>query len=55
MPKPKNVLAEPLETCSLEPRGGFTRCGNCETALQAIGSHTVCDLAELKYHSVDLS
>jgi uncharacterized protein (DUF2237 family) len=55
MPEPKNVLAEPLETCSPEPRAGFTRGGNCETALQAIGAHTVVDRADLKCHPVDLS
>ncbi|ESQ13949.1 MAG: DUF2237 domain-containing protein [Thiohalocapsa sp. PB-PSB1] len=42
MPVPKNVLGEPLETCSLEPRTGFTRSGACETGPQDIGSHTVC-------------
>ncbi len=37
-----NVLEEPLELCSLAPRTGFTRTGNCETGPQDIGSHTVC-------------
>ncbi len=55
MPEPKNVLGESLETCSPELRAGFTRGGNCETALQAIGSHAVCNRADLQCHPVDLS
>ncbi|SDX63873.1 DUF2237 family protein [Thiocapsa roseopersicina] len=55
MPEAENILAEPPETCSLKPRAGFTRCGNCETALQAIGSYTVCDRAVLKCHPEELS
>lgn len=42
MPTDKNVLGEPLEVCSLEPRTGFTRSGTCETGPQDLGSHTVC-------------
>jgi len=42
MPEPKNVIGEPLETCSLEPMTGFTRSGSCETGPQDMGSHTVC-------------
>jgi uncharacterized protein (DUF2237 family) len=37
-----NVLGEPLEVCSLEPRTGFTRSGSCETGPRDWGSHTVC-------------
>ena len=37
-----NVLQEPLETCSLSPRAGFTRNGCCETGPEDSGSHTVC-------------
>lgn len=55
MPETNTVLAEPLETCSPESPAGFTRCGTCETALQAIGSHTVCDRADPACHPVDLS
>jgi uncharacterized protein (DUF2237 family) len=39
---PKNVLGEPLESCSRSPRTGFTRNGSCETGPQDLGSHTVC-------------
>jgi hypothetical protein len=42
MSEPKNVLGEPLEVCSLEPRTGYTRNGACETGPQDLGSHTVC-------------
>ena len=40
--KPKNVLGENLEICSLDTRTGFTRSGACETGKEDIGSHTVC-------------
>ena len=38
----KNVLGEPLETCSDRPLTGFTRNGSCETGPQDAGMHTVC-------------
>jgi len=38
----KNVLGEPLETCSEAPLTGFTRNGACETGPEDLGSHTVC-------------
>ena len=37
-----NVLGGRLETCSLEPRTGWTRTGCCETGPADTGSHTVC-------------
>ena len=39
---PRNVLGGALETCSLDPRTGFTRTGCCETGPEDVGSHTVC-------------
>jgi uncharacterized protein (DUF2237 family) len=42
METPTNVLGEPLEPCSLDPRTGFTRSGSCETGPDDLGSHTVC-------------
>jgi uncharacterized protein (DUF2237 family) len=42
MDQAKNVLGEPLETCSERPRTGFTRSGSCETGPEDLGSHTVC-------------
>ncbi len=38
----QNVLGGRLETCSLDPRTGFTRTGCCETGPEDVGSHTVC-------------
>ncbi len=38
----RNVLGEPLETCSLEPMTGFFRNGCCDTSREDRGSHTVC-------------
>ena len=38
----RNVLGEPLETCSISPLTGFTRSGECETGPEDLGSHTVC-------------
>lgn len=38
----RNVLGEPLETCSLNPMTGFMRDGDCATGPQDLGSHTVC-------------
>lgn len=38
----KNVLGEPLETCSERPKTGFARSGSCETGPEDLGSHTVC-------------
>ncbi len=40
--KARNVLGGPLETCSLDPKTGFTRTGCCETGPEDAGSHTVC-------------
>ncbi len=39
---PRNVLGEPLETCSLKPMTGFFRDGCCDTSREDRGSHTVC-------------
>ena len=39
---PRNVLGEPLDTCSIKPMSGFYRDGCCNTGKEDIGSHTVC-------------
>ena len=39
---PKNVLGEPLGSCSLEPLTGFFRDGCCRTGPEDHGRHTVC-------------
>ena len=41
-PKQKNLLGQPIEPCSMEPRTGFFRTGCCETSEDDIGRHTVC-------------
>jgi uncharacterized protein len=38
----RNVLDEPLELCSINPRTGFYRDGCCNTGREDVGSHTVC-------------
>ena len=42
MALPKNVLGEPLESCSTEPMTGFYRDGCCRTGPQDFGLHLVC-------------
>jgi uncharacterized protein (DUF2237 family) len=40
----RNVLGEPLESCSTQPLTGFFRDGCCNTSREDRGSHTVCAL-----------
>jgi hypothetical protein len=42
MPAHHNVFGEPLETCSMVPRTGFTRSGACESGPEDLGVHSVC-------------
>ncbi|MAT70765.1 MAG: hypothetical protein CMJ58_14720 [Planctomycetaceae bacterium] len=42
MPSPKNVLGEPLQTCSTDPLTGFYRDGCCRTGQSDAGVHVVC-------------
>ncbi len=37
-----NVLNLPLQVCSLQPKTGFFRSGDCRTSEQDQGVHTVC-------------
>lgn len=53
MDQARNVLGEPLETCSTRPRTGFTRSGSCETGPQDLASHTVC--AQVTQEFLELS
>ena len=39
---PRNVLGEPLTTCSIEPLTGFYRDGCCRSGEDDVGSHSVC-------------
>ena len=38
----RNVLGEPLQSCSNEPLTGFYRDGCCRTGPGDLGSHTIC-------------
>lgn len=38
----RNVLGQPLESCSFEPVTGFFRNGCCDTSNEDTASHTVC-------------
>lgn len=38
----RNVLGEPLQSCSSDPVTGWFRDGTCRTAPGDVGSHTVC-------------
>ena len=38
----RNVLGEPLLSCSTAPMTGFFRNGGCDTSPDDLGSHTVC-------------
>jgi uncharacterized protein len=38
----RNVLGEPLGSCSMDPVTGFFRNGCCETGPEDVGMHTVC-------------
>jgi uncharacterized protein (DUF2237 family) len=40
----RNVLGEPLESCSRDPLTGYYRDGCCNTGPEDRGSHTVCAL-----------
>jgi hypothetical protein len=41
-PTGRNVLGEPLATCSTAPMTGFFRTGCCDTGPQDRGLHVVC-------------
>lgn len=38
----RNVLGEPLQSCSTDPMTGFYRDGCCRTGADDTGMHTVC-------------
>ncbi|MEM8781215.1 MAG: DUF2237 domain-containing protein [Planctomycetota bacterium] len=41
-PVPRNVLGQPLQTCSLDPVTGYTRTGCCVDRPDDPGRHTLC-------------
>lgn len=44
-----NVLGEPLEPCSAEPRTGFFRDGCCDTGPEDLGRHVVCAVMTVEF------
>ena len=38
----RNVLGEPLQSCSFDPMTGYYRNGCCDTGAGDMGVHTVC-------------
>jgi uncharacterized protein (DUF2237 family) len=38
----RNVLGEPMQSCSTRPLTGFFRDGSCRTGPEDFGRHTVC-------------
>jgi uncharacterized protein len=42
MSSAKNVLGEPLKSCSMKPLTGFYRDGCCNTGEDDVGLHLVC-------------
>ena len=38
----RNLLGQPIESCSTTPMTGFFRTGCCDTDENDLGSHTVC-------------
>lgn len=42
MKSEKNILGNPLETCSLSPATGFKYNGSCQFTKQDLGVHGVC-------------
>lgn len=45
----RNVFGGGLEPCSLDPITGWFRDGNCETAPEDIGSHTICAVVTAEF------
>ncbi len=45
----RNLLGQPLDPCSLEPRTGWFRSGCCETDDNDVGRHVVCIQATAEF------
>ena len=50
----KNVLGQPLDTCSCEPLTGFFRTGDCFTGPQDRGAHVVCAVMTAEFLAFSL-
>ncbi|MFN7873746.1 MAG: DUF2237 family protein [Pirellula sp.] len=44
MSNAKNVLGQPLQSCSVDPMTGFFRDGCCRSGAEDIGLHLVCSV-----------
>ena len=40
--RPRNILGEALQPCSLDPQTGFYRDGDCRTGPDDVGVHVIC-------------
>ena len=45
----QNVIGGDLEPCSIDPITGWFRDGNCETAPEDMGSHTICAVVTAEF------
>lgn len=45
----RNVLGQPLASCSFDPLTGFLRNGCCDTSREDVGSHTVCIVSTAEF------
>lgn len=45
----RNVIDGDLEPCSIDPITGWFRDGNCETAPEDMGSHTICAVVTAEF------
>jgi uncharacterized protein (DUF2237 family) len=45
----RNLLGQPIEPCSVEPRTGWLRTGCCETDENDVGRHVVCIQATAEF------
>ncbi|MFP5233043.1 MAG: DUF2237 family protein [Acidobacteriota bacterium] len=51
-PAQKNVLGQPIESCSSDPLTGFYRDGCCNTGPEDLGKHTVCCVVTARFLAV---
>lgn len=45
----KNILGNPLQTCSVDPMTGYFRDGCCRTTAEDVGVHVVCAVMTEKF------
>src|SRR5260370_21172733 len=49
IPRGKNVLGQPLDTCGCDPTTGFYRDGCCNTGPEDLGVHTICCVVDAPF------